>query len=247
MRDHLAERPVHVGKLCFAELHRRHGAGAHLRGGKIDLHPDRKAALRLIVRVHQIGQRLRIAFRARRLRGPERGQGFGGHHPGGDGGMKALGQKRAERLIFPRLHVPRRPIVEQTDPCQMVARVAYRNRTAQIVGPGNPGPQLQLEIQPFARAEAGRVRIGRLALPMGPPHRYARWPDGGSPAMITDRDMLVVRQQGIVRPEQLADIIGVMNTRVKIGIITDARGHQHRTSAGIMQKGFQLRTVRPVR
>ena len=65
--------------------------------------------------------------------------------------------------------------------------------------------------------------------------------------MIADRDMLVVRQQGIVRTEQLADIIGVMNARVKIGIMTDARGHQHRTSAGIMQKGFQLRTVRPVR
>ena len=41
--------------------------------------------------------------------------------------------------------------------------------------------------------------------------------------MISDRHMLVVRQEWIVRPEDLADIGRVMDPHVEIGVITDPR------------------------
>ena len=45
--------------------------------------------------------------------------------------------------------------------------------------------------------------------------------------MIADGDIFVIRQQRIVRAEQLADARGVMNRGVEVGVVADLRGKLH--------------------
>ena len=45
--------------------------------------------------------------------------------------------------------------------------------------------------------------------------------------MISDGNVLVIRQQRIVGTKQLADIRGVEDRGVEIGVVADDRGQQH--------------------
>jgi hypothetical protein len=53
--------------------------------------------------------------------------------------------------------------------------------------------------------------------------------------MIADRHMLVVRQEWIVRPEDLADIGGVMDAHVEVGVIADPRREMQHTIGRAVQ------------
>ncbi len=87
------------------------------------LEVDIEAAVLLIGRIEQMRQRRRIAGRARRLGDPERRQRLGRHDPGRDESCEALGQKRAERLRFPGLDIPRRPVVQQAETANVAGRL----------------------------------------------------------------------------------------------------------------------------
>ena len=45
--------------------------------------------------------------------------------------------------------------------------------------------------------------------------------------MIADRHIFIIGQQGIVGPELLADVGGVMNADIEIGIVADEAGQVH--------------------
>ena len=68
--------------------------------------------------------------------------------------------------------------------------------------------------------------------------------------MITDRHVLVVRQQRIVRPKDLSDIGRVMDTDIEVGVIADARGQVQRAIRRTMQHAhghtFEALALRPV-
>ena len=53
--------------------------------------------------------------------------------------------------------------------------------------------------------------------------------------MITDRHIFVVRQKWIVGPENLADIGGVMDAHVEVGLIADPRREMQHTIGRAVQ------------
>ena len=95
-------------------------------------------------------------------------------HPRRNAGQEILGEERPQRLIFPRLQVARRPVVEQAIAGDMLARLADRDRRPELVAAADPDAELELVIEAAARAIFGRIGVGRLALPVGPDHRLAR-------------------------------------------------------------------------
>jgi hypothetical protein len=102
---------------------------AHALGQQQHFQFDIEGATGLVALVQQVRQRLRVAFRARRLGAAERLQRFGGHHPGRDAGDEALGQERPQRLVFPGLDIARRPVVEQAETGDVLGGIANRDRS----------------------------------------------------------------------------------------------------------------------
>src|SRR3954451_3999504 len=100
----------------------------------------------------EIGQRLRITRPPWRHWLAERGECLRTDDPGADAGQEVLGQERAERLIFPRLDVSRRPVVEQAETGDVIACFPDRNRLPELVAFANPDAQLQLIVEAAARA-----------------------------------------------------------------------------------------------
>ncbi|KAG5718928.1 hypothetical protein E4T56_gene15006, partial [Termitomyces sp. T112] len=117
----LAQGPVHrVPAIAMGQGVSRQTRRPHRRGGYRHAQVQHKRPGRLIPRVEQIGQRLRIALRPGRLGGSERCPRLGRDDPGGDGGMETFGKERSERLIFPRLNIACGPVVSQAPPADPV-------------------------------------------------------------------------------------------------------------------------------
>ena len=55
--------------------------------------------------------------------------------------------------------------------------------------------------------------------------------------MITDGDVFIVRQQGVIRPKQLADVGRVMDADVEIGVVANGKWQVHRAVRGGVQAG----------
>ena len=89
-----------------------------------------------VFRRTQVRQRFGIAIRPLERGHAKRRQRLHGHDPGRDGGGKALGQERSQRLIFPGLNVARRPVVEQAQAEDVRFRLGDRDRLAQIIAQG---------------------------------------------------------------------------------------------------------------
>jgi hypothetical protein len=60
--------------------------------------------------------------------------------------------------------------------------------------------------------------------------------------MVTDRHIFVVRQQVIVRPKELADILRVMDADIEVGIVADAGRQVHGHVRCPMQQRFEGRS-----
>ena len=58
--------------------------------------------------------------------------------------------------------------------------------------------------------------------------------------MVADGHVLVVRQQRVVRAEHLADIGGVVDADVKVGVVADPRRQVQRARVGRVQVGLDL-------
>src|SRR3954463_481221 len=121
-------------------------------------------ALALVRLIQQVGERRRIVLRTRRLRDAERSERLRRDHPGTDCRAEALGQERAERLVFPCLNVPRRPVVQKAEAGDMLGRLSDRDGTAQFVAGTDPDSEFRLVVQPLGRTEARLGLARRLTL-----------------------------------------------------------------------------------
>ncbi|VVN19213.1 hypothetical protein PS676_04212 [Pseudomonas fluorescens] len=200
---------------------------AHAFGEQQDFQLDVEGARGLIAFVEQVGQRLRIAFRTRWLRTAERLQRFGCHHPWRDAGNETLRQERPQWLVFPRLDIPRRPVVEQAETGDVIGGLTDGNRVAHLVALADPDTQFQLVIQTCAGAEGRLGLTGRQGLAFRPANVGAGRANGRCATVVTDRHVLVVRQQRVVGTEQFADILRVLDADVEVGVIVDFRRQVH--------------------
>jgi hypothetical protein len=238
VRDDLRGRPVHCGRaVALREPVRRQAVGAHCRGGERDRQIDRQCALRLVLRVGQIGERGRVACGTGRLRHAERGECLCGDDPGRDGGEEVFGEERAERLIFPGLDIARGPVVEQAEPADAIPRLRDRHRGAKRVVARDPDAEFELAIEPARRRVDGGWRVGRLELPARAGDRGARNAHRRGAPVIADRHVLVIGQQRIVGAEQFADRGGVVDADVEIGVVADAERQVQRAIGDRVQAG----------
>src|SRR5439155_15447855 len=106
-----------------------------------------------------------------------------------------LREERPERLIFPRLDVARRPVVEQAKTGDVVARLANRDRRAKVIAAADPQAELEFVVETAAWTELRRLRFRRLALAIGADDRLARRPHRARPAVVADRHIFVVGEQ----------------------------------------------------
>src|SRR5207244_12893812 len=84
--------------------------------------------------------------------------------------------------------------------------------------------QLELVVESFGRPEDGRC-VGVVArLPRGTTNRRAADHDRRRAAVIADGDVLIVREQRVVRTKHAADVRRAMNGRVEVRVVADMDG-----------------------
>src|SRR5262249_51181121 len=155
----------------------------------------------------QVRQWLRDLLWARDAKRLQRLQRY---DPRRNGRGEILGQKRAERLIFPSLDVAGAPVINQYQTEDVVGGFGDRDRPAQWVAGADEEAHFQLEIEIAARTEERARRIPRLVLSLWPMNVVAAHDDGAGPAVIGDRQMQPVRHQRVFRAAQhRADISGM--------------------------------------
>ncbi len=89
---------------------------------------------------------------------------------------------------------------------------------AQLVAGAHDRAHLQLDVEPLAGTEGGRIGVGRFRLPVGADDVGARDDDGGCAPVVADGNVQPVGRQRVLRTaEHRADIGGVMRARVEIG------------------------------
>ena len=182
-----------------------------------DLTVHRPADLQVIEpgpRFSQIGQQRVHAVRAgtaerfqRRLR----------HHPGANSGAQGLGLKRSQRLVFPGLHVARRPVVQQDIAEDHVFGLLDADAFAHDAVGADDGAKFQFQIQAFAGRPAGTVLA--LQLPHRAADRRAGHDHGRRPPVIADGHVRPLRRQGVLgSPEQHAHVEGMVSGRIEVGV-----------------------------
>ncbi len=142
---------------------------------------------------------------------------------------KTLGQERTQRLVLPGLDVTRRPVIEQAHPKQVRGGVLDSDGFSQAVSWPDKEARFQFVIQRLAGRKVGRrTRLGHN-LARRPLHRRAAHENRRCPAVIPDGHVLVIRQEGILRPEEPAHIRGVVDRGIEVGVIADQRRLEHRS------------------
>src|SRR5207253_2896764 len=126
-----------------------------------------------------------------------------------------------ERLILPGLDVARRPVVEETEPRDVVRGLRDGNRGAERIARPDPDAELELIVEIAARPEGRDCFVRGLSLTVRTTHLRAGYLDGRGAAVIADRHVFVVRQQRVVGPEQLAGVGGVVDTGKEVGVVAD--------------------------
>src|SRR5260221_5460881 len=144
MRDELRHGPVELGAVGLRQAWRRKPLAAHRLGEEERFERDVERAGTLVRLIPEIVERLGVAGRPLRLGLAERRERFGGHYPGRDRRREILGEERAQRLVFPGLHIARRPIVEQAQADHAIARRGDRDRLAPRVARPDPNARVKL-------------------------------------------------------------------------------------------------------
>ena len=199
---------------------------AHVRGRHEHLERDREPATSLIGIIVQVGKRYGIAGCARKSRRAKWRERFERHEPRRHGGRKVFCQEGPQGLVFPRLHVARRPIIDEAEPRDVRLRLADRDGGAERITVADERSHLQLVVETSRGAKDRRDRHIVPGLTLGPAHRGAAGHKRRCAAMISDWDPLVVRQECVVRAEHAADVRCVMNRRIEVGVVSHARRNQ---------------------
>ena len=91
----------------------------------------------------------------------------------GKGSCKIFRQKRTERLIFPRLHIARAPIIHKNKAEHVVDRPSIGTGSLSIAGT-NQGTPFPIRVEAFGRTKIGAESIRRLRLPAADAARACR-------------------------------------------------------------------------
>ena len=197
---------------------------AHLLRLNKDLKIDVYAAEFFVFLVGEIIKRCRIAGLAFERFCAERSESLHRDDKRRDSRREILGQKRPERLVFPRLNVAGGPVVYEAQPEDMFLRFADRDRRAQLVSLPDKKPDLHLVIETLARDKHGRSLRVAPVLPVRPLDVRPRDHYRRSPPVIPDRHIFVIRQQRIVRPKHRSDVCCVIDRAIEIRVVTDYEG-----------------------
>src|SRR5262249_41079102 len=154
---------------------------AHLGRGEPHLDTEIDAASLAVDAAVEIGQRCRVCTLSRCRWYPGRLQGIERNDPGRNARREALGQEGAERLVFRALQVTSRPIVDQTQPCEMLLGLGDGDRLAKEISLPDPHADLGLEVEGRRRPESGRRRAVLLELAQGATDFGSAWHDRRSP------------------------------------------------------------------
>ena len=103
----------------------------------------------------KIRKGFRIFGGAGRYRSAEGLESSHGSDPGGDGGGEAFSEEGAERLVFPRLDVAGRPVVEEAYAEDMVRGAGDRDRRSERIGLADVKGKLELVVEGGSGAKAG--------------------------------------------------------------------------------------------
>lgn len=113
----------------------------------------------------------------------------------------------------------------------MFGRVGNADGVAHVVGAADEGAQLQLDVQPSGRGEDRAFGLGgggggvRQDLAPGAADRGAGDDDGGGAAVVGDGEVGVVWLEGVGgAAEEDADVVGVVEAGVKVGVVADVQG-----------------------
>ena len=204
---------------------RRDARLAHPRGFEQHLELDVERAVGCERGRIQVQQRFRIIV------GPMpwnaiRRQCFERDDPRRDCRGEAFRQERAERLVFPCLNIARRPVVQQAEAEHVRFGVADSDPRAQFIAGTDENAHLQLVIDPLRRRHHRCLLARWKNLPDRTMKREAGNAYRRSASVVADWHPLVIRQQRIVGPHQLADGRRMMDRRIEVRVIADMRGNR---------------------
>src|SRR3954467_12065788 len=132
------------------------------------LEDDVQSASPLVLLIAQIIEWPRIALGAAERLAAKRLERFERDDPWRHRSRKALGEEWAERLVFPRLQVARRPVIEQHDAEDVLFRVCDSYAFAERVPRPDHEAQLHLVVEPARRTERRRRFLRALTLAVRP-------------------------------------------------------------------------------
>src|SRR6185437_2386675 len=107
---------------------RRNTALAHFLGGQGDLQLDSERASLPVGGIIEMGERLGVAAGPLRHGVAKRRERLLADDPRAYAGQEILGEERSEGLIFPRMDIARRPVVEEAIAGDMLGGLADRDR-----------------------------------------------------------------------------------------------------------------------
>jgi len=223
MRQHLRHSPPGVPEAAVRQPLRPHPAGTHARGIEPYLELDVDGACAALGLVIEVGERRRHVGGANPGNAKRR-ERLQRYDPRRDGGGEVLGEEGSERLVLPRLHVARRPVIEQTQSEQVALRLGKRHAAAETVAATDEHADLELVVEAARRGEVWLGRARRQHLPAGPGKVLPGHAHRGGAPVIGNRHPLVVGQQRVIGPEQLPDRRGVMDRGIEVGEVSDLCG-----------------------
>ena len=171
MGDHLRDGPIGRRERGLGETHRCDAGAPHGVGRQIRLKRNVVAALCTIRCVGEIRQRRGIAFRPVERGDTERRERLARDDPRRHRGGEILAEERPQWLVFPTLHVARRPVVEQTEAKNMFRGPADRHGFAKLCWRADIHAKLKLEIHVPRRTIARNGFVAGFALALRPLHR----------------------------------------------------------------------------
>jgi len=147
------------------------------------------------------------------------GAGFHGDDPGGDGGGEAFAEEWAEGLVLPGLDVAGGPVVEEGDAEEVLLGFGDGNGMAEVIASGDVGGYFELVVELLGWAEGVEFDLA-----VGAGDGSSAEDDGGGSPVVSDGDVFVVGEQGLVGTEEFAYVGGVVEGGVEVGVVGDIDG-----------------------
>ena len=129
--------------------------------------------------------------------------------------------------MLPGLNIASGPVVEHTESGDVIAGLGNRDGVAQFLPRSDPYSQFELIVEFGAKSKARRFLAGEPSLSLGTADRGAGNHDRGGPAVVSDRDVLIIRQQRCRPLMAQSPVVGMMDAGVEIAEAANGRRQVH--------------------